>query len=701
MSRSIDTIRNIGIVAHIDAGKTTTTERILYYAGASHRMGNVDDGTTQTDFDPEEAQRGITIYSAAVTCEWKGVTINIIDTPGHVDFTAEVERSLRVLDGAVVVFSAVEGVEAQSETVWRQANRYRVPRMCFINKMDRIGANFEGTLEQIRTRLTTGIFEEGVEPVGPVAIQIPMGAGSADGDENALSGVIDLIEMRALYFDSESRGKEMRSDEIPTKYRDAAEEWRGAMLDALTLIDDDLMELYMSDEPLPAKEIHRVIRKGVLAGLLYPVFCGASLDYIGVQPILDGVKEYLPSPLDRPPVAGMHPNVKKRDEPQIRHPKDDEPVCALVFKIAADTHGDLHFIRVYSGVVKTNSRLLNSRTGKKELINQLWHIQSDSREKIEQVGAGDIAGLIGPKETVTGDTLCDQQKPLVLESITFPETVISMAVEPESSAERKKLAETLARLAKQDPTFNASVSEDTGQTIISGMGELHLEVIKHRMERDFNLKVKVHKPRVSYRETIGATAEGVGEFNRGTEEDAQFCKVKVQVEPFDGEQPITLVNRLKHDAVSDDFSKLLEQTVVDESRSGGMFGYPLMKAKVTLLEIETRADQTTETAIQAAGSMAVREAMDKAGGVLLEPIMRVEVTTPDEFLGNIQSDLNARRAMIVNSELRGDLSVLEVHAPLSQMFGYSSQIRSLSQGRASFSMEPLKYSQAPDSNIDF
>ena len=700
MSRSIDNIRNIGIVAHIDAGKTTTTERILYYAGASHRMGNVDDGTTQTDFDPEEAERGITIYSAAVTCEWKGATINIIDTPGHVDFTAEVERSLRVLDGAVVVFSAVEGVEAQSETVWRQANRYGVPRMCFINKMDRIGANFERTLEQIRSRLSAGMTDEVEQFIGPVAVQIPMGAGSRD-EEGALSGVIDLIEMKALYFDSESRGKEMRSEEIPENHLPAAELARGELLDALTNVDDALMELCLEEKPIPSKEVYRVIRDCTLKGLMYPVFCGASLDYIGVQPILDGVKEYLPSPVDRPPVEGTHPNVKKQDEPQIRHPKNDEPVCGLVFKIAGDQHGDLHFIRVYSGILKTNSRLLNSRTGKKELINQLWHIEADSREKIDQVAAGDIAGVIGPKDTVTGDTLCDQQRPIVLESITFPETVISMAVEPDSSDERKKLADALARLAKQDPTFKAEVSEDTGQTIISGMGELHLEVIKHRMERDFNLKVKVHKPRVSYRESVGKAAKGSGEFNRGTAEESQFCKVTLKVEPFEGEVPITLVNDLKFDALSADFTKLLEETVRDEARSGGMFGYPLMKARVTLLDVEVRAEETTDTALQAAASMAVREATDKAGGVLLEPIMRVEVVTPAAFLGNIQSDLNARRAMIVNSELRGDLSVLEVHAPLSQMFGYSSRIRSLSQGLASFSMEPLKYAEAPSSDIDF
>lgn len=700
MSRSIDTIRNIGIVAHIDAGKTTTTERILYYAGASHRMGNVDDGTTQTDFDPEEAQRGITIYSAAVTCEWRGTTINIIDTPGHVDFTAEVERSLRVLDGAVVVFSAVEGVEAQSETVWRQANRYRVPRICFINKMDRIGANFQRTLGQIESRLAGNHPESDDQFVGPVAVQIPMGAGSRD-EEGALSGVIDLIEMKALYFDSESRGKDMRHESIPEEHLDGANRWRAKLLDALTLLDDDLMEIMMSDEPVPSNDIRRVIRQGTLAGVLYPVFCGASLDYVGVQPILDGVKDYLPSPLDRPPVEGIHPSPKKRDEPQIRHPRPDDPACGLVFKITADQHGDLHFIRVYSGTLKTNSRLLNSRTGKKELINQLWHIQSDSREKIDQISAGDIAGVIGPKDTVTGDTLCDQQRPIMLETITFPETVISMAVEPDSSAERKKLAETLTRLAKQDPTFKAEVSEDTGQTIISGMGELHLEVIRHRMERDFKLKVKVHKPRVSYRETIAKSATATGEFNRGTAEESQFCRVTLKVEPFSGDSPITLVNELKFDALSDEFTKLLEQTVLEEARSGVMFGYPLMNAKFTILSVELRDDETTETALQAAASLAVRDATDQAGGVLLEPIMRVEVTTPDEFLGNIQSDLNARRAMIVNSELRGDLSVLEVHAPLSQMFGYSSQIRSLSQGRASFSMEPLNYAEASNSEIDF
>jgi len=690
MSRSIETIRNIGIVAHIDAGKTTTTERILYYAGASHSIGNVDDGTTQTDFDPEEAERGITIYSAAVTCEWDGVTINIIDTPGHVDFTAEVERSLRVLDGAVVVFSAVEGVEAQSETVWRQADRYNVPRICFINKMDRIGANFERTFDQVKARLSAE----------PVAVQVPMGAGSRD-EEGALSGVVDLIELKALYFDSKSRGKDFRTEGIPAEYMDLANEWRSRLLDAVSMLDDAAMELYMETDDIPPGEIHRVLRTGTLAGSIQPVFVGAALDFIGVQPVLDGVKRYLPSPNDRPPVEGMHPSVKKRDKPQVRHPKNDEPVCGLVFKIVADKHGDLHFIRLYSGTLKTNSRLLNSRTGKKELISQLWHLQSDSREKIDQITAGDIAGIIGPKETVTGDTLCDQQKPVLLESIRFPETVISMAVEPDSSAERKKLEETLKRLAKQDPTFTAKVSEETGQTIISGMGELHLEVIRHRMERDFNLKVKVHKPRVSYRETIAKPAEGTGEFNRGTAEENHYCKVHLSVEPHTGEPSIQLINKLKHGVISDEFTKLLEETVLSEARSGSMYGFPLMGARFTLLGIDTRAEETNDVALQAAASMAVREATDKAGSVLMEPIMRVEVTTPDEFLGNIQSDLNARRALIVNSELRGDLSVLEVHSPLSQMFGYSSQIRSLSQGRASFSMEPLNYAEAPNSEIDF
>ena len=485
MPGPIEKLRNIGIVAHIDAGKTTTTERILFYAGATHKMGNVDDGTTETDFDPEEAKRGITIYSAAVTCKWKDCTINLIDTPGHVDFTAEVERSLRVLDGAVVVFSAVEGVEAQSETVWRQADRYNVPRLCFVNKMDRIGAGFERVLGQIEERLKGK----------PIPLFIPIGA------EHDFEGIIDLIEQKALYFDKDSLGKSIETNEIPAEMVDIAELWRGKLLEQVAMQNEEAMEAYLEDGTLPAETIHQLLREGTIRGDYQPTFVGSSLDYVGVQPILDGVNRYLPSPLDVPPVKGINPKPKKgQSETTERHASNDDPVAALLFKIVADKHADLCFLRVYSGVLKSGSRLTNARTGKKEFVSQIWHIQADQREKIEAdfVEAGDICGVIGPKDIVTGDTLCDPNHQILLESITFPETVISMAVEPETSGDRKKLEDALVRMGRQDPTFKATINEDTGQTIISGMGELHLEVIKDKLLRDFNLDVKVHKPRVSY-----------------------------------------------------------------------------------------------------------------------------------------------------------------------------------------------------------
>jgi elongation factor G len=692
MSRAIETIRNIGIVAHIDAGKTTTTERILYYSGASHRMGNVDTGDTVTDSNVEEAERGITIYSAAVSCQWKNVNINLIDTPGHVDFTAEVERSLRVLDGAVVVFSAVEGVEAQSETVWRQANKYGVPRICFINKLDRIGADFERTFEEIRTRLRAQ----------PIALQIPIGAGSPP-NPNALSGIIDLIEMKAIYYDKDSKGKDFEVEDIPEEHRELAEEWRHKLLEAVALLDDDILAAYMENEDVPSEQIHRLLRVATIHGQLQPTLCGTSLNYIGVQPILDAVASYLPSPLDVPPIKGINPSPKKNQEPttEVRKPSPNEPFSGLIFKIEADKHADLNFVRVYSGVLKSGSRMLNPRTGKKELITQLWHIQADRREKLETdaVQAGDIVGVIGPKEVATGDTLCDAHKPILLESITFPETVISMAVEPESSADRKALAETLARLSKQDPTFRASVSEETGQTIISGMGELHLEVIKHRMERDFNLKVKVHKPRVSYRESVTKAVKGEGTFNRQSAGTTQFAGVTVQLEPYEGEKPVAVVNKIKPGDVPTHLLEVLLQTLRDQADGGGVVGYPLMKVKITLLDVDYKEGETTDVAIQAAGSNAFREALNQAiddkAIALLEPIMRLEVVTPEDFLGNIQGDLNKRRAQIVNSERRGDLCVLEAEVALSQMFGYSNESRGLSQGRASYSMEPLKYDEAP------
>ena len=680
MVAPIENIRNIGIIAHIDAGKTTTTERILYYTGASHRMGNVDEGTTVTDFDPEEAKRGITIYSAAITCYWNDTVINLIDTPGHVDFTAEVERSLRVLDGGVVIFSAVEGVEAQSETVWRQADRYHVPRLCFINKLDRIGADFERTFRQIAKRLHAQ----------PVALQIPIGAGPAN-QPDAFEGIIDLIERKAIFFTAESQGVERRIVEIPQAHREQAESWRRKLLESLAMLDDDLLASYMEHDDAPNETIHAALRASTIHGQIQPVLCGSALNFVGVQPLLDAISRYLPDPREqRATVEGLHP---KKGTPETRKTLPNEPFCGLVFKIQADQHGDLCFVRVYSGTLKSRSRVLNPRTGTKELVSQLWRVQAGAREKLEtdSVQAGDIVGVIGPKDVVTGDTLCDQHKPIVLESIVFPETVISMAVEPETTAERKKLEETLKRLERQDPTFRARVSEETGQTIISGMGELHLEVLRDRLLRDFGLKVRVHKPRVSYRETVRRPSRGKGEFHRQVGDHYEQAVIELTIEPFTSENPFTV--HIPHD-VHPEAKSLIAAAIHDVAEGGGVVGFPLMNVRFNVQS--AKHDQPpSELALRVAAAEAVRNALHEENIALLEPIMKLEVVTPEEFLGNIQGDLNSRRAVIVHSELRGGSSVLEAEAPLSRMFGYSTQVRSLSQGRASYSMEPLKYDEAP------
>jgi len=685
MPAKLEWIRNIGIIAHIDAGKTTTTERILFYAGASHRMGDVDDGTTVTDFDPEEQQRGITIYSAAITCRWKDWHINLIDTPGHVDFTAEVERSLRVLDGGVVVFSAREGVEAQSETVWRQANKYGVPRICYINKMDRIGANFERTLDQIRDRLQGN----------PVPVVIPLGEGSPS-ESDPFRGVIDLVEMKALLFDPATQGSKIDAAEIPEEYRDLAQLWRGRMIEQLALLDDALLEKYLEEQPIDPAELRRLLRQGTLQRQLQPVFCGSSLNFIGVQPVLDGVGAYLPSPADRPAVSGMRPGAKK-ETVETRKPSADEPFCGLIFKIQADPHGDLCFVRVYSGVLKSRARVLNPRIGKKELVNQLWHIHADRREKIpaESVEAGDIVGIAGLKDTVTGDTLCEGNHPIALESISFPEPVISMAVEPESSADRRKLAETLTLLARQDPTFRAVVNEETGQTIISGMGELHLEIIRNRMTRDFKLNVRVHKPRVSYRETIRSPRKVTGEFSRQVAGVMQSARVELELEPYQGEEAIAVVNRLGSSDLSPALQQVIEQAIRDGAQGAGLLGYPLIQVRFTIRDVSMTELENPEAAFQAATLDGVHQGVSEDNLVLLEPIMRLEVTTPDEFMGNIHSDLMSRRALITGTEQRGELQVIHAETPLATMFGYSTHVRSLSQGRASYSMEPSRYAEAP------
>jgi elongation factor G len=653
-------------------------------------MGNVDDGTTQTDFDPEEAQRGITIYSAAVSCSWKGANINIIDTPGHVDFTAEVERSLRVLDGAVVIFSAVEGVEAQSETVWRQANRYGVPRVCFINKMDRIGAGFERVLGQIRDRLSAR----------PVPLQLPIGAGPATNSDG-FRGVIDLLTMKALYWDSESRGEKFREEEIPEGQRDDAELWRGEMLDVLSLYDEDLMVACMEGGEIALELIRVAIRRATLAREIQPVLCGASLDYIGVQPVLDAVNWYLPSPLDRPPVEGVIPAGRQEGQRAVRRSAADEPVCALIFKVQAEQHGDLYFARVYSGVLTGNSKLLNPRLGKKEMVTQLWHVQSDSREKVERVEAGDICGVIGPRDSATGDTLCDAGNPVALESIVFPETVISMAIEPDSSSDRKKLEDTLKRLEKQDPTFRVRSNSETGQTIISGMGELHLEIIRNRMQRDFNLRVKFHKPRVSYREKLVGEVRVVEDFHRQLPSGViGFGLTLWARELSDQGAGIQVEHRLAPEALPKQMLQVLLESVQKEAEAGGNFGHPIMGLQLVVEAVSFREGESTEVAIRTAAAEAFRKVRTDGKMAILEPVMMLEVTTPEDFLGNIQSDLNARRAIIVNSDRRGDLCVLQCEVPLIEMFGYSNQVRSLSQGRASYSMQPHRYEIAPASVME-
>ena len=682
MSRKLEQLRNIGVIAHIDAGKTTVTERMLYYSGASHRMGEVDKGTTITDFDPEEQQRGITIRAACVTFPWLDCTVNLIDTPGHVDFTAEVERSLRVLDGGVVVFSAREGVEAQSETVWRQADKYGVPRIAFINKMDREGADFEGTFNEIRERLEAN----------PVAIQVPAGAGPPHVQE-AFRGVIDLVEMQFLTFDQEKLGAELTRQPIPEDLQDLADLWRGELLEKLFEFSNEIAELFLEHAPVPAELIRRVLREATLMRLVVPVLCGSALDHIGIQPLLDAVTYYLPSPADKPPVEGVNP--KKRDAKEIRKPSIDEPFCGLVFKIDADKHGDLHYVRVYSGELKANSRVLNPGKDKKENVPQLWHIQADRREQVPLVTAGDIVGIIGLRHSITGDTLCDTQEPILLETIQFPDTVISMAIEPETSTERKKLAEVLEMMKRQDPTFRALENEETGQTLISGMGELHLEVIKHRLLRDFNLDVRVHKPRVSYRETVDHAAEVVGACHRQQGGQTLFAEVKIRIEPYPAGGPGVVVVPGGPNVLPEPYLSTVIDGLTEQGHGGGLLGSPLMKAKITVLSGQVHELESNEIAFRFAAADAFNKGLQAAGTVLLEPIMKLQITTPEENLGDFISDLQQRRAVITHTGHRGRNVVVEAEAPLANLFGYSSAMRGLSQGRATATMEPAAYGPAP------
>jgi elongation factor G len=688
MSNALSQLRNIGIIAHIDAGKTTVTERMLFLSGAKHRVGRVDFGTTETDSDPEEQERGITIYAACVKFRWGEYTINLLDTPGHVDFTAEVERCLRVLDGAVVVFSAREGVEAQSETVWRQANKYQVPRLIFINKLDREGADFYRVFDEIGPRLNAQ----------PLALQIPIGQGPAHTSD-PFRGVIDLVTMKALTFDAASEGKQVQVGEIPENLQEDAQIFREQLLEKLYGISNEMLELGLEEQPIPEELIRRTIRSATIAGLIQPVLCGAALQGMGVNPLLDSVGLYLPSPLDRPPVTGCDP--QQPNKPLQRKPDPEEPICALVFKILPAKTGDNVWVRLYSGTLRGNSRLLNPNRDKKENVAQLWQIHATKRERdgqVDEVLAGDICCVIGPRFSITGDTLCDTRETILLPSIQFAHTVLSVAIEPESTADRKKLSEVLEMLKRQDPTFDARENEETGQTLISGMGELHLEVIQHRLTRDFGMKVKFYKPRVNYRETIQQTVEVVGQCNRQIGEKQLFARLKIRLEPAKDLSSTVRVRDLL--PAESPLPPALRAAALEELNAraqggGAIAGFPLSGIVISMLGADFNEQASDEVAFRIAAAEGIERGLHEAQPALLEPVMRVEVNTPADFLGEIVGDLQQRRGMISATDHRGLGAVVVAQTPLSELFGYSNAIRSLSQGRASASMEPAGYQVAP------
>lgn len=688
-------VRNIGVIAHIDAGKTTTTEHLLYYAGAKHKLGGVDEGTTETDYDPEEQARGITIYSACVPFQWADHTINLIDTPGHVDFTAEVERSLRVLDGAVVVFDAQKGVEAQSETVWRQANKYGVPRLVFVNKMDVVGASYAKTLESIEQRLTPNFSEHG----RPVPIVIPIGSGSESDSRTPFRGVIDLVELKALYFDGGDLGKTVRVEEIPQDSRTEAEHYRELLIDVLTKHDDkDLITTSVLEgiTPEPSK-IRQLIREQCLARKIYPVLSGSGREHIGIQPLLDAITLYLPSPLDRPPVTGTDPKGKKE---QKRKPDLKDPFCGLVFKATAHPSGNRFFVRVYSGMMRPGMRAYNPGKDVKENIPKLFHVHADPNRGLEEVEsgpAGDIVCVVGLKDTVTGDTLCDTAHPILLEPITFAEAVVSQSIEPESSADKDKLAQALEVLQLEDPTFKVRADKDTGQTLMSGMGTLHLEVKRHRLERDFKLKVRVGKPRVSYREMLREPRTVEVKIDRLGDKPA-FAELKVSFTNFKSEKPVSVLSVVDTEANPVPLAFLAAaQRALADALSTGELGYPMMNAQARLLDARFDPVLSNEDAFVAAAIKAYRDATQN-NVQLLEPIMKVTVTTPSAFLGSILGDLTKRRGQIDAQEMSptGDMVEVIAQVPLSELFTYANEVRSLSQGRAAAVMEPLSYEPAPD-----
>ena len=667
--RPLGRTRNIGIIAHIDAGKTTTTERFLFYTGRTYRLGNVDDGTTVTDWMEQERERGITIASAAVTCFWRDHRINIIDTPGHIDFTAEVQRSLRVLDGGVVVFDAVNGVEPQSETVWRQADRFHVPRICFINKMDKAGADFWRCIDMIEKRLRAV----------PVAMQVPIGVGSS------FVGVVDLVDMVALVYEDEL-GREPTRQPIPGSLFDLVEEKREHLVETVAELDDGLLTKYLEKGDLGSEELQSGVRSATLAGKLVPVFCGAAVRNKGVQPVLNAIVDYLPSPLDVPPIQGVHPS---SGDIEVRHADPSEPFSALVFKIVSDPFvGRLAYMRLYSGMLRSNSSTYNAPKNRKERIGRLLHMYANHREDVNEISAGDIAAVGGLKFTFTGDTLCDRDHPVVLESIRFPEPVIYVAIEPRSAVDEDKLADALQALAEEDPTFRVSEDENTGQTIISGMGELHLEILVERLLREFNVRANVGRPQVAYRETIARKAEAEAEFSAQRAGKTQYAAVALEIEPLDQGKEFEFRNCASPEAVPAEYVPVVESAISDGLSGGVLAGYPLVNLGVSLVGGKYLQDQASEPAFHSAAMMAFNKALWKAKPVLLEPIMRVKVATPEENTGDVIGDLSARRGGIEGMEPSpGGFQAIHGNVPLAEMFGYATDLRSATQGRGSFSME--------------
>ena len=668
--------RNIGIMAHIDAGKTTTTERILFYTGVSHKIGEVHDGAATMDWMEQEQERGITITSAATTCFWKGHRINIIDTPGHVDFTVEVERSLRILDGAVAVFSAVDGVQPQSETVWRQADKYKVPRIAFFNKMDRVGANFEMCVDDIKNKLGGN----------GVPIQLPIGA------ETEFEGIIDLIEMKEYIFDDETMGADYEIREVRESLKEKAEEARHHLIESVVETNDNLMEKFFADEEISAQEIKSALRVATIQGLVVPVACGTAFRNKGIQPLLDAITEYMPSPVDIESVKGINPKTGEESE---RIPSDEEKFAALAFKIVTDPFvGRLSFFRSYSGILEKGSYVLNSTKGKKERMGRLLQMHANKREEIDVVYAGDIAAAVGLKDTTTGDTLCAEDAPIILENMEFPEPVISVAVEPKTKADQEKMGTALSKLAEEDPTFKVKSDQETGQTIIAGMGELHLEIIVDRMKREFKVEANVGKPQVAYRETILGFADVEEKYAKQSGGRGQYGHVKMKVEA-NPDKGYEFINQITGGTIPKEYIPAVDKGIQEAIEAGVLAGYPVQDVKVTLYDGSYHEVDSSEMAFKIAGSLAFKKGLRAAQPILLEPVFKVEVTTPEEYMGDVIGDLNSRRGQVSGMNDRNNAKIINAHVPLSEMFGYATDLRSKTQGRASYAMEFEKYVQVP------